>query len=102
MENRKSKIEESFIDFAHQNELYLNSLRNSTWYNSLSGAIKALKMLQLLIGGEIQKGQRVLTTYTTDYVVVNSETGSYRIMEKIRNEFIVSRIKAQLGVFDKR
>lgn len=93
----KNDIQESFQEFASQNEMHLSSTGKHAWYSNRGGAIKALKILQNLIGGEIQKGQRVLDTYTTRYIVENGSTG-YVIKPQVKDEFIAARVKANLGV----
>ncbi len=100
MKPKKTNIEESFEEFANQQEMYLNPIHNETHYRSLSGAIKALKILQMIIGGEMQKRQRVLRTHTTDYTIESSE-GDIKIHERIRDEFIVKRIKGAFGIVGK-
>lgn len=98
MTTNKSNIEAAFMAFAEQYELHLNRVHIYRNYLSLSGAIKALKILETLIGGEILKGKKVLRTHTTDYIIERSE-GRFHIREKVRNDFIVERVKACLNIY---
>jgi len=96
----KGKIEQAFSEFAEKQNLSLFIREKHSYYNSLSGAKDALKILQMLIGGEIQKGQRVLSTYTTDYIIENLESGStiYKIIGRVTNKFVAERVKSALEV----
>jgi hypothetical protein len=98
METKKNEIQVAFKDFAYQNGMYINPTNYHTHYGSLSSAIKALKILQTLIGGEMIKGQRILRTHTTEYTI-ECNGGGCTIHERVRNEFIVARVKAEMGIF---
>jgi hypothetical protein len=99
----KTPIQEKFREFAVTHELSLNITEANdkmrTWYGSLAGANRALKVLQTIMGGTLHKGGRVLETYTTEYVVECID-GRYRISEHVKSRFIAAKVKASLGIFD--
>jgi hypothetical protein len=99
----KTPIQQRFHEFAEKHDLNLNiaeaNEKMRTWYGTLSGANRALKVLQAIMGGTLHKGGRVLETHTTEYVVECLD-GRYLIAERVKSRYIAARVKTSLGILD--